>query len=64
MNASQQQVINDLCNDGYAVIIWTPEELGNADPRKVEDRSIELTWDVIDALGGPSLDEQLESIDQ
>lgn len=35
---------------GYAVIIWTPEELGDAPPRKVEDRSIEFGWEIIDDL--------------
>lgn len=35
---------------GYAVVVWTPEELGGAHPAHVEDRIIELSWDVIDAL--------------
>ena len=42
--------IEELRAEGYAVIVWTPEELDGASPRRVEDRSIELGWDVIDVL--------------
>lgn len=35
---------------GFAVIIWNPTELKGAPPAKVEERSIELGWDVIDCL--------------
>jgi hypothetical protein len=35
---------------GYAVILWTPEELKDADPRRLEDRSIELGQDIIEDL--------------
>lgn len=48
----------ELLDRGYAVVIWTPDELRGAHPRKVEERSIELTWDVIHALGGPSPDQE------
>lgn len=50
MNAEQRQVVADLRHQGYAVIIWTPEELKGANPRRVEDRSVELGWDVIECL--------------
>jgi len=50
MTNEQLEVIRALRHEGFAVIIWTPEELGTADPRRVEDRSIELGWDVIDTL--------------
>jgi hypothetical protein len=43
----------ELCNKmrhlGYAVICFTPEELRGANPDHVEDRLVELGWDVIDA---------------
>lgn len=42
--------IRALRNEGYAVIIWSPGELDGAKPSKVEDRCIELGWDVIEAL--------------
>jgi hypothetical protein len=35
---------------GYAVVCFTPEELRGADPDHVQDRLVELGWDVIDAL--------------
>ena len=40
MTPEQNQVIQDLQRAGYAVIIWTPEELGETDPTWVEDMSI------------------------
>jgi hypothetical protein len=50
MTEKQMQAVQDLRHAGYAVIIWTPEELGDANPRKVEDRSIELGHEVIHDL--------------
>lgn len=35
---------------GFAVVAFTPEELRGAEPDHVEDRLIEIGWDVIDAL--------------
>ena len=40
----------DLSKKGYAIIVWTPEELGNVSARLVEDRSIELGHQIIDDL--------------
>lgn len=39
-----------LRDEGYAVVVWSPDELEGATPSMVEDRSIELGWDVIDTL--------------
>ena len=39
--------IRRIRSRGFAVIVWTPEELGAADQGHVEDRSIELGWEVI-----------------
>lgn len=47
MKPSQLELIQQLRTLGYAVIIWTPEEVRNANPVRVEDRLIELGWDVI-----------------
>ena len=47
MTTQQQAMIDDLRSRGWAVTLWTPEELGTADPAKVEDRLIELAHDVI-----------------
>jgi hypothetical protein len=35
---------------GYAVVCFTPEELRGADPDHVQDRLVELGWDVINTL--------------
>jgi hypothetical protein len=39
---------------GYAVVIFTPEELRGANPDHVQDRLVELGWDVIDTLATKS----------
>lgn len=33
---------------GYAVVVITPEELGNVDPREIEDRLIAEAVDALD----------------
>ena len=50
MNQEQIEFIRQLRDEGHAVIIWTPQELGDASLRHVEDRSIELGYEVIEAL--------------
>jgi len=50
MTDEELDAVQKLREQGYAVIVWTPEELEGAPARKVEDRSIELGWDVIDVL--------------
>ena len=50
MTKQQRDCILELRDSGYAVIVWTPDELRTADPGAVEDRSIELGWDVIECL--------------
>lgn len=48
MTPEQQQAIHSLRDEGYLVIIWTPEELGNiGDTSYLEDRIIELGNDMI-----------------
>jgi hypothetical protein len=47
MTKAEADIIAKLRRKGYAVIVWTPDELGSADPERVEDRSIELGWDII-----------------
>jgi hypothetical protein len=51
---------------GYAVVLFTPEELEGAEADRVEDRLIELGWDVIYDLkpevgGFPDLLEALDN---
>lgn len=49
-----ERKVFELCTKmrhaGYAVICFTPEELRGANPDHVEDRLVELGWDVIDNL--------------
>jgi len=33
--------VEELHNAGYAVVVWTPEELGDTRPRNVENLMIE-----------------------
>ena len=47
MTTEQLQTIRDLRSAGYAVIIWTPEELGRTHPSDVEDASISYASDYI-----------------
>jgi len=42
--------LREMRGSGWAVIAWVPEELGDADPGLVEDRCIELGWEIIGAL--------------
>jgi hypothetical protein len=51
MTNEQIKILNELTFAGYAVVVWTPEEIGDLNPRKVEDRVIELGNEVIYSLG-------------
>jgi hypothetical protein len=44
------RVIRELRDLGYAVCIFTPEELSGAKPHKVEDGLVSSGWDIIDNL--------------
>ena len=50
MNREQISAIVSLRSDGYAVIVWSPEELDEVSARLVENRSIELGHQIIDDL--------------
>jgi hypothetical protein len=50
MTPEERVVIADLRSRGFAVIVWTPEELAGASRKLVEDRSVELGWQVIEDL--------------
>jgi hypothetical protein len=59
MTPEEREVIAALRSRGFAVIIWTPEELAGASQKHVEARSIELGWQVIEDLKdiGPDSDD-------
>jgi hypothetical protein len=42
MKEEWRKALAEMRHDGYAVIVWTPEELGEEDPDFVQDRSIEF----------------------
>lgn len=42
MTPEQQKAIDTLRDEGYLVILWTPEELGDIETDYIEDRLIEL----------------------
>lgn len=44
------KTIEQLREQGCAVIIWTPKELGSANPTHVEDREIEVGHQIIKDL--------------
>lgn len=50
MEGRRQRVIDEMRAEGYALVIITPEELKDASADKVEDRLIELSWDIIEGL--------------
>lgn len=52
MTEEQFAVLQQLRDAGYAVITWTPEELAGAEASKVEERSVEFGWEIIDMLVG------------
>ena len=57
-----ERKVFDLCTKmrhaGYAVVCFTPEELRGSNPDHVEDRLVELGWDVIDTLATESIEDE------
>ena len=47
MKSMHDSTINELRDAGYAVVIFTPEELNGADPERVEDNLVSTGWDII-----------------
>lgn len=61
MTASQLKAIRELRAEGWAVILWTPEELNGVDPSDVEDHSVSFAAEYLipaekdeDQFYGPS----------
>lgn len=51
------EYLRQLRKMGYAVVAFTPDELRSADPDQVENRLIELGWDVIDYFASEAYNE-------
>jgi len=50
MSKEEREAIDKLRDHGYAVVVFDEEELDGASPSRVEDRLVELGWEVIDCL--------------
>ncbi len=50
LTKTELNMLRELRNRGYAVIIWTPDELKGVNPIRVEDRYIELGHQIIEDL--------------
>ena len=50
MTPEEIATIKSLRDQGYAVVLFNPEELVGAPARKVEDRMCERGWETIDYL--------------
>jgi hypothetical protein len=48
LTKEEQDLIHSLRSRGFAVIIWSPEELGNASAKLMQTASIELGYEIID----------------
>lgn len=51
MTASQLAAIRELRSEGWAVILWTPEELNGVDPSDVEDQSVSFAAEYLIPAG-------------
>lgn len=47
----ENMTVRQLWDKGYAVAIFTPEELRGADAGEVADIMVERGWNAIDTLG-------------
>ncbi len=61
MTKEQSKTIQDMRHDGYAVVVWNPDELRGVDPTRVEDHMIEKGGDYIE-MRSPAEEEE-ESVE-
>ncbi len=47
---TRHMTIEQLRFLGYAVVVFSPEELAGADPSQVQEQMVSDGWDVIDSL--------------
>lgn len=53
MNEQQRKALVELRMQGYAVVVFTPDELDGAPSDRVEDLMVERGWNAIDDLREP-----------
>ena len=49
MTEKQERIIDELRREGYCVVVWTPEELGDADADNLESIVTERGNDYLSA---------------
>lgn len=47
---SEHEALMSLRHKGYAIVVFTPDELNGVEAKRVEDRMIETGWDTISWL--------------
>ena len=57
LSESEAALIEALRRRGYAVTVFTPHELRDADPDSVQERMVQVGWDIIDNLASYQRDE-------
>lgn len=50
LNREEVLFLRKLRDKGYAVVVFTEEELDGAPQKRVEDRLVEVGWDIINDL--------------
>jgi len=60
MTFAEEQAIAALRDRGFVVVVWTPGEIGNADPDGLEDVTIERGWNFIADGNSIENDEEAE----
>jgi hypothetical protein len=58
MRPHEKDIIAHLRSRGYAVFVWTPDELRGASARVIEDIGIDRMSEAIGMLATESLDEK------
>ena len=53
LNEKEVKFLKELSVRGYAVVVFTPDELEGASQEQVEERMIERGWDAIEDLKDP-----------
>lgn len=61
MSDTQLEALCELRDQGFSVVVFNPSELEGADPGMVQDRLVELGWDVIEQLRDPNYEDHDEN---
>jgi hypothetical protein len=50
MTDEQQRVIDEMRKEGYAITVFTPEEISDAESSNLEDIMVERGWNYINNM--------------